>query len=103
MGEEEVVFDGFEDECVFEGEGESVERAAGALRCTGADTRGSGFVPLTGDHQFDVYRSMRDHVEASAEGWEGFHPLTNVMVRCSHTLSLSLLRLAAAHSRPATR
>jgi len=47
---EGVLWDGFEDECVFEGEG---------------------------DTQFDVYRSMRDHVR---DDWEGFHPLTNLMV-----------------------
>ena len=30
-----------------------------------------------GDEQFDVYRAMRDHVQGD---WQGFHPLTNVMV-----------------------
>lgn len=47
-----ALYDAFEDECVFEGEGDS---------------------------QFDVYRAMRDHVD---EDWEGYHPITNLMV-CS--------------------
>lgn len=44
-----VMFDAFEDECIFEGEG---------------------------DYQFDIYRMMRDYVKSD---WEGFHPLTNLM------------------------
>ncbi|KAI5476367.1 serine/threonine protein kinase Haspin [Pseudohyphozyma bogoriensis] len=44
-----VLFDGFEDELIFEGEG---------------------------DHQFDIYRNMRSLV---GDDWEGYHPLTNVM------------------------
>ncbi|GAA5902216.1 hypothetical protein JCM5296_006630 [Sporobolomyces johnsonii] len=51
-GKGKVLFDGFEDECVFEGQG---------------------------DHQFDVYRSMRTLVEQEGGGWEGFHPRTNVL------------------------
>ncbi|GAA5928734.1 hypothetical protein JCM1841_001039 [Sporobolomyces salmonicolor] len=47
-----ALFDGFEDDCVFEGEG---------------------------DHQFDVYRAMRTLVQQEGGGWEGFHPRTNVL------------------------
>ncbi|ORY72718.1 hypothetical protein BCR35DRAFT_160117 [Leucosporidium creatinivorum] len=70
-----IVFDGFEDDCVFEGEG---------------------------DHQFDVYRAMRRHVEENSEmegGWEGFHPLTNVM--WLHYLSLKLLHSKKLKPPPA--
>lgn len=31
----------------------------------------------SGDHQFDVYRYMRDHIVGA---WDCFHPMTNVMV-----------------------
>ncbi|GAA5872502.1 hypothetical protein JCM16303_004539 [Sporobolomyces ruberrimus] len=48
----QVLFDPFEDECIFEGEG---------------------------DQQFDVYRGMRTVVEREGGGWEGFHPKTNLL------------------------
>ncbi|GAA5985938.1 hypothetical protein JCM11641_004835 [Rhodosporidiobolus odoratus] len=60
--EGKTLFDAFEDECVFEGEG---------------------------DHQFDVYRSMRALVEKEGGGWEGSHPRTNVL--WLHYLVLKLL------------
>ncbi|GAA6060382.1 hypothetical protein JCM10212_004635 [Sporobolomyces blumeae] len=47
-----VLFDAFEDECIFEGEG---------------------------DRQFDVYRAMKTVVERRGTGWEGFHPETNLL------------------------
>jgi serine/threonine-protein kinase haspin len=34
-----------------------------------------------GDYQFDVYRMMKAHCLGKGEGWEGYRPLTNVMVR----------------------
>ncbi|GAA6035343.1 hypothetical protein JCM8097_008823 [Rhodosporidiobolus ruineniae] len=58
----EVLFDAFEDECVFEGEG---------------------------DYQFDVYRMMRTLVEREGGGWEASHPKTNVL--WLHYLALKLL------------
>ncbi|GAA5896729.1 uncharacterized protein JCM6883_006994 [Sporobolomyces salmoneus] len=57
-----VLFDSFEDECVFEGEG---------------------------DIQFDVYRGMRTIVEREGGGWEGFHPRTNLL--WLHYLATKLL------------
>ena len=30
-----------------------------------------------GDYQFDIYRIMKEHTHGA---WEGFEPLTNVMV-----------------------
>ncbi|GAA5877003.1 hypothetical protein JCM8547_007490 [Rhodosporidiobolus lusitaniae] len=58
----EVLFDAFEDECVFEGEG---------------------------DHQFDVYRSMRALVEQEGGGWKAAHLKTNVL--WLHYLAFKLL------------
>ncbi|BGP12939.1 hypothetical protein JCM10213_004359 [Rhodosporidiobolus nylandii] len=60
--EGETLFDAFEDECVFEGEG---------------------------DHQFDVYREMRTLIELEGGGWEGSHTKTNVL--WLHYLTLKLL------------
>ncbi|GAA6013572.1 hypothetical protein JCM11491_002711 [Sporobolomyces phaffii] len=48
----QVLFDAFDDECIFEGEGDS---------------------------QFDVYRGMRTIVERDGGGWEAFHPRTNLL------------------------
>lgn len=64
----DVVYDAFEDKSIFGGEGRSIE----------VET----FLKLKlcfppGDDQFDVYRSMRDLVQ---DDWQGFHPLTTVMV-----------------------
>ncbi|GAA5892504.1 hypothetical protein JCM6882_005633 [Rhodosporidiobolus microsporus] len=61
-GKERVLFDAFEDECVFEGEG---------------------------DYQFDIYRSMRALVEQEGGGWEGAHFKTNVL--WLHYLTLKLI------------
>ncbi|GAA5940393.1 uncharacterized protein JCM15063_002621 [Sporobolomyces koalae] len=47
-----VLFDGFEDDCIFDGHG---------------------------DTQFDVYRGMREVVEREGRGWQGFHPKTNLL------------------------
>ena len=49
-----ILYDGFEDDCIFEGEG---------------------------DRQFDVYRGMKEIVEREGGGWEAFHPKTNLLVR----------------------
>ncbi|KAF8622109.1 hypothetical protein AX15_007244 [Amanita polypyramis BW_CC] len=46
-----------------------------------------------GDYQFDIYRTMRDHVGIR---WESFHPLTNVM--WLHYLVLKLLQ--SKHLKP---
>jgi hypothetical protein len=37
---------------------------------------------ILGDYQFDIYRFMRKHNGGS---WADFHPLSNVMVRVSHS------------------
>ncbi|KAK4054788.1 hypothetical protein OIV83_000712 [Microbotryomycetes sp. JL201] len=49
LDSKEVVYDPFDDECIFEGEG---------------------------DYQYDVYRSMKQHVKGQ---WARYHPKTNVM------------------------
>jgi serine/threonine-protein kinase haspin len=57
------------DEEIFMGEGWSFScsiRTDRQLTCT------------VGDYQYDVYRMMRD---LTREEWEGYHPMTNVMVR----------------------
>src|SRR6266550_1238567 len=41
----------------------------------------------TGDYQFDIYRIMKDHVGSR---WEGFNPLTNVMVLPEFILSINV-------------
>ncbi|GAA6022924.1 hypothetical protein JCM10207_006866 [Rhodosporidiobolus poonsookiae] len=61
-GKGKVLFDAFEDECVFKGEG---------------------------DYQFDIYRSMRALVEQEGGGWEASHLKTNVL--WLHYLTLKLL------------
>lgn len=58
-----VLYEDFEDECIFEGEG---------------------------DRQFDVYRGMREIVESEGGGWEAFHPKTNLLVR-SLILSIQMM------------
>ncbi|GAA5831740.1 hypothetical protein JCM11251_003863 [Rhodosporidiobolus azoricus] len=63
-GEEvSVLFDAFEEDCVFEGEG---------------------------DYQFDIYRSMRALVEAEGGGWADSHLKTNVL--WLHYLATKLLQ-----------
>ncbi|KAK4704429.1 serine/threonine-protein kinase haspin, partial [Phenoliferia sp. Uapishka_3] len=59
-GKDKILFDAFEDECVFEGEG---------------------------DAQFDVYRDMR---QRTGGDWETFCPATNLLVRRPFHPALSL-------------
>lgn len=69
VGEERVLFDAFEDECIFQGEGGT----SYFCYCRVVLTWSSA-----GDQQFDIYRSMRDHLEAD---WSDYCPLTNLLVR----------------------
>jgi hypothetical protein len=75
----DVLFDPFEDDCIFQGEG---------------------------DLQFDVYRGMRTIVEREGGGWEGFHPKTNLLVSsiCSSYISSSsnVMARISAHSGSTT-
>ncbi len=41
----------------------------------------------TGDYRFDIYRIKKDHVGSR---WEGFNPLTNVMVLPEFILSINV-------------
>ena len=34
--------------------------------------------------QWDVYRAMKTYIEADGDDWDGFHPVTNLMVSFSH-------------------
>lgn len=70
----DVLFDPFEDDCIFQGEG---------------------------DLQFDVYRGMRTIVEREGGGWEGFHPKTNLLVSsiCSSYISSSSNVMARISAR----
>ncbi|SCZ91050.1 BZ3500_MvSof-1268-A1-R1_Chr1-3g02513 [Microbotryum saponariae] len=77
-----VIFDAFDDEEVFDGQGTD---------CPSPHAQQSGIDPhissaCAGDPQFDVYRTMRDLIK---DDWEGFHPITNLY--WLHYLSLKLL------------
>lgn len=69
--EEEVLAYAFEDDSIFQGEG---ELQPGAPGLTVELIR--RIYAATGDEQFDVYRQMRDHVDGE---WQKHHPLTNLM------------------------
>jgi len=40
---------------------------------------GAYMKPSTGDYQFDIYRLMKHLTRGE---WDGFHPITNILVSC---------------------